>query len=272
MKRDALYWHFPHHSPQGGPPSGAVREGNWKLIEFFQDGENRVELYDLAADTSEKTDQSATQPQKTAALHQKLRAWQKSVDAKMPPPGGNPPNRARNPTAPSTGKKITPLGKVTITKKFAGYELENVEFLSKADIVFELASKGIGTALRKVDPTQTLDYTIEINPRNGHPANGFFAFGPTTKDADLIKCGVFVSGKTLSIFEGIYPAKTKTQERLILEPGKPVTIRVQKSAETGTVTATNGKIVVRHKLSQPLPSINYLGYQVIRTRSSFSDQ
>ena len=37
-KRDALYWHYPHYSNQGGIPSGAIRMGDWKLIERYEDG------------------------------------------------------------------------------------------------------------------------------------------------------------------------------------------------------------------------------------------
>jgi arylsulfatase A len=83
LDREAIYWHYPHYSPQGGTPSGAIRLGDYKLIEFFEDG--HVELYDLAKDLSEKNDLSRTMPQKTRELHEKLRAWRKDMDAKMPP-------------------------------------------------------------------------------------------------------------------------------------------------------------------------------------------
>ena len=83
LDREAIYWHYPHYSPQGGTPSGAIRLGNYKLIEFFEDG--HVELYDLGKDISEKNDLSAAMPEKTRQLHEKLKAWRKEVDAKMPP-------------------------------------------------------------------------------------------------------------------------------------------------------------------------------------------
>lgn len=41
----SLYWHYPHYGNQGGSPSAAIRDGDWKLIEFFEDG--RVELYEI---------------------------------------------------------------------------------------------------------------------------------------------------------------------------------------------------------------------------------
>ena len=82
LQRDALYWHYPHHSPQGGTPSGAIRVGNFKLIEFFGDG--RVELYNLAEDLSETRDLSAKMPQRAGRLHAQLLDWRKAVDAKLP--------------------------------------------------------------------------------------------------------------------------------------------------------------------------------------------
>jgi arylsulfatase A-like enzyme len=46
LDRDAIYWHYPHYANAGSTPTGAIREGDWKLIEFFEDG--HVELYNLA--------------------------------------------------------------------------------------------------------------------------------------------------------------------------------------------------------------------------------
>jgi len=83
LPRTTLYWHYPHNSPQGGTPSGAIRQGDLKLIEFFNDG--RVELYNLADDLGEQHDLATEMPEKTRALHDELKRWRKAVDAKMPP-------------------------------------------------------------------------------------------------------------------------------------------------------------------------------------------
>jgi arylsulfatase A len=83
-KRQDLYWHYPHYSNQGGKPSGAVRSGDFKLIEFFEDGQ--LELYNLRDDLGEQNDLSARMPDKTKELHAKLAAWRKSVGAQMPTP------------------------------------------------------------------------------------------------------------------------------------------------------------------------------------------
>jgi arylsulfatase A len=75
----ALYWHQPHYMNQGGKPAGVIREGDWKLIEQYEDGS--LELYNLAKDPSEKTDLAATEPARVAALRGKLEAWRRSVGA-----------------------------------------------------------------------------------------------------------------------------------------------------------------------------------------------
>jgi arylsulfatase A-like enzyme len=77
-----LFWHYPHYGNQGGTPGGAIRSGDWKLIEFYEDG--RLELFNLKDDIGETKDLSKENPQKTRELHEKLIAWRSSVNAKMP--------------------------------------------------------------------------------------------------------------------------------------------------------------------------------------------
>jgi arylsulfatase A len=78
-KPRALTWHQPHYMNQGGKPAGAIREGDWKLIEQYEDGS--LELYNLAKDPGERTDLAATEPARVAALRGKLEAWRRSVGA-----------------------------------------------------------------------------------------------------------------------------------------------------------------------------------------------
>lgn len=84
LQRQALYWHYPHYSNQGGKPGGAVRADNLKLIQFYED--DRVELYDLAKDVSETKDLAAEMPAETARLKRMLEDWRRSVGARMPSP------------------------------------------------------------------------------------------------------------------------------------------------------------------------------------------
>ena len=87
--RDALYWHFPGYlgAARGHwrtTPAGAIRDGDWKVVEFFETG--KVELYNLRDDPGESRDLSAEHPDRAAALHAKLVAWRKHVKAPMPTP------------------------------------------------------------------------------------------------------------------------------------------------------------------------------------------
>ncbi len=79
-----LFWHYPHYSNQGGRPGGAVRDGDWKLIEDYQTG--RRELFDLGRDVSESTNLAESQPEKVEELAAKLAAWREAIDAQMPTP------------------------------------------------------------------------------------------------------------------------------------------------------------------------------------------
>jgi arylsulfatase A-like enzyme len=82
LKREALYWHYPHYSNQGGVPAGSIRRGRYKLIEFYED--NRLELFDLAEDPGERKNLARTLPKVAAELHGLLRNWRRSVKATMP--------------------------------------------------------------------------------------------------------------------------------------------------------------------------------------------
>lgn len=77
-----LYWHYPHYHKTN--PYGAVRSSNWKLIEFFEDGE--LMLFDLAKDPTEQDNLAQSHPEKAQELLAKMRAWRKAVDAQMPSP------------------------------------------------------------------------------------------------------------------------------------------------------------------------------------------
>ncbi len=87
LKRDTIYWHYPHYHPGGATPYSAVREGDLKLIEIFETGAK--ELYDLRRDPLEKNDLAAQQPEVAARLQRKLATWRKSVDAQLPAPNPN---------------------------------------------------------------------------------------------------------------------------------------------------------------------------------------
>lgn len=77
-----LFWHYPHYSNQGGKPSSAIRQGDWKLIQSYPSGS--VKLYNLKWAVGERRDVSNAFPLKTAELLLKLNMWKRSTSAKMP--------------------------------------------------------------------------------------------------------------------------------------------------------------------------------------------
>lgn len=83
MKDRPMFWHYPHYSGGlGGRPSGAVRLGDYKLIEFYED--MHVELYNLKKDIGETNDLSEKLPAKAEKLKNLLHQWRKEVNAQMP--------------------------------------------------------------------------------------------------------------------------------------------------------------------------------------------
>ncbi len=81
-KARPLFWHYPHYGNQGGAPMSAVRDGDWKLIEWFENG--KLELFNLAKDPYEKTDLAAKEAARAKGLQAKLATWRKETGALLP--------------------------------------------------------------------------------------------------------------------------------------------------------------------------------------------
>jgi arylsulfatase A-like enzyme len=103
-----LHWHYPHYHPGGATPYSAIRSGDWRLVEWFED--NHVELYDLKNDIREKTDLAAKEPAKRDELRTKLHASRKAVGAQLP---------TKNPQADAARDSDPPAPKKNPAKKAA---------------------------------------------------------------------------------------------------------------------------------------------------------
>lgn len=107
-KRDALYWHYPHYSNQGGKPGAAIRAGDYKLIEFYENG--WLELYDVKKDRGESRNLIADKPMLAKELSAKLTAWRKEVGAKTMKPNPdyvpNPQRRDGTVTLPARTAEV----------------------------------------------------------------------------------------------------------------------------------------------------------------------
>lgn len=80
LNRDAIYFHYPHY--HHSRPAGAIRAGDWKLIEFFEDGS--LELYNLKDDIGESNNLAQTKPELASRLQKQLASWRSGVGARMP--------------------------------------------------------------------------------------------------------------------------------------------------------------------------------------------
>jgi arylsulfatase A-like enzyme len=82
FQRKALFWHYPHYSPQGTKPVSAIRHGNWKLIKNYET--DKLELYDLDKDIGETNDLSEQNIELTQQLDKELNEYLLDLDASMP--------------------------------------------------------------------------------------------------------------------------------------------------------------------------------------------
>lgn len=115
--RKPLFWHFPGYLGAGGgtwrtTPVGVIRSGDWKLMEFFEDG--HLELYNLRQDIGEKNNLAFHEQERAVALHQELLKWRKQINAPMPTPNPEVGQASESPDA-KAGRK----GRRTLRPKTA---------------------------------------------------------------------------------------------------------------------------------------------------------
>jgi arylsulfatase A-like enzyme len=92
-----LVFHFPHYSGSTGPNSVLI-ESDWKLIRFYNDAAGKYLLYNLVNDPFEEHDLSASLPEKTRSLDERLTRLLADMKAQMP---------LKNPDFDPHGKKFS---------------------------------------------------------------------------------------------------------------------------------------------------------------------
>ncbi len=144
LKREALYWHFPHYRGSLGPYS-IIRRGDWKLIKRYATG--RRELYNLAEDLSETHDRAEEMPEKVRQLDAQLVQWLKATGAKMPKP--NPDYRPKTTIREKNkagdrkgGAGRKPAGTAGPTRQTAG-KRPNVLWVIAEDMSCDLGCYGL---------------------------------------------------------------------------------------------------------------------------------
>lgn len=153
MKERPLFWHFPHYSNHGmASPAGAVRDGDYKLIEYYANG--TVQLYNLREDPLETFDISKTNPQIVDRLRSLLSSWRKDVNAQMPSE-----NLSYNPVvAAARYMKAAPPRFIPCKVSSAQYGMKGSEFsFLPQDGIYALESKYESFGLREyLDSAQAL--------------------------------------------------------------------------------------------------------------------
>ena len=82
LQREAIYFHYPHyHHINSMGPSGAIRKGDYKLIEIFETGE--YELYNVRKDIEEKNNLVKIMPGLAKKMVQSLHKWQVESNARL---------------------------------------------------------------------------------------------------------------------------------------------------------------------------------------------
>lgn len=103
LPQRALYWHYPHYHGSTWAPGSAMRDGDWKLIEFFEDG--AIELYNLRDDLGERTNVAASQKNIADRMRAELTAWQRAAGAYLPQPADPTKDPAADGAQPAKKKK-----------------------------------------------------------------------------------------------------------------------------------------------------------------------
>ncbi len=84
IERESLVWHYPHYHGSAWKPGSALREGQWKLIHFYETGIS--ELYNLEKDPGEMENLAKVYPDKTEVLQQSLMRKLRESNARFPEP------------------------------------------------------------------------------------------------------------------------------------------------------------------------------------------
>ncbi len=255
LDRKAIFWHYPHYGNQGGSPSGAVRAGDYKLIEWYEDG--HVELYNLRKDIGEKNDLAAEMPEKTAQLREMLHDWRKEVDALMPTPNPRYDNKKKG----TKDGEFDLLRNAAVDGSVLGYTLR--AHWKKTGV----ALKKIKKALKK---RATFKFKLQTTAQDA-TRNGFLAFGNGTEDKDLVKCGMYLGGwRYYAILDGPFENPKMKTCKLELDPMRVFDIEVTFDVQNGTVEMTADGNTINMTLDRDIDAVTHFGYCTLNALTNFS--
>jgi len=276
LDRDAIYWHYPHY--HFTKPFGAVRKGDWKLIEYYED--LNCELYNLRQDIGETRDLAAAQPARVDELRRMLHDWRQRVGAQMPTP---------NPDYDPIRGEYGPGRRPKIKKGARDGEFDVIAQAavdaSELGYAVRAGSRATGFALKQLKQPLTDGAVIKLKMQSvkKHAGdkmfqNGFLAFGDKPKDENLVKCGMHLGGqRNHAIIDG---GRRNLKQAKLDYPGDPMALfeievafdpRARKVTVKTSVPGNRelGK-TIELTLDREIKSIRYVGYYVKHAVTAFS--
>jgi len=181
--------------------------------------------------------------------------------------------------APTTGPLPLDITVKTTTAQLPSKDaefakLENAHvFESELGYRVAAETKKIGSALKKLDAPLTGKVTLKCKLQFTNAAglkNGYLAFGDSTEEARLVKCGLRVKMETAAIIQGPLTKNKGATTPRVTDPQQPHELTVTVDLASGNVTFKSGKATVTAKLEQPMKSITHIGYCVNNATVDFS--
>lgn len=181
-----------------------------------------------------------------------------------PPP---PPKRksARNTSAKT----------IRLPSKDADFAHRDQARAYQAELGYRLASdtQPGGSVLKQLDTPLTGKVALKckLQYANGDGANnGYLAFGDSTKEAELVKCGLRQKMETAAIIQGTLEANEGATTPCDTKYDTPYELVVTVDLAAGSVTFQGGGVTVKAKLDRPMKSITHVGYCLKGTIVDFS--
>jgi outer membrane protein assembly factor BamB len=128
------------------------------------------------------------------------------------------------------------------------------------------AEKTVGTALKRLEAPLTGSVTFRTRFRavpegEGRLRNGFLAFGDSTDEAALIKCGVRLQTQVLSIVQGPLLGGGKAGSSKVEAPeAKGLDAQVTVDLTAQTVRVVGNGVTLEAPMAAPLKAITVVGY------------
>ena len=183
---------------------------------------------------------------------------------------------ATPPTPPKrSGKRKIPAKTTKLPSKDADFvQLEDASTY-KTELGYRIASDTGpgGTALRPLDKPLSGKITLKCKMQyaNGDQANnGYLAFGDSTKEVELVKCGLRWKMKSAAIIQGPLAANKGATTPCETDYKSLYELTVTVDTVSGNVTFEGGGVKVKAKLQRPMKSITHVGYCLKATVTDFS--